>query len=290
MEVRQPRNIANLRTTAICLIRKFTCLSALVIAGASVSGAQDGSLLHRGGLGYNGSTSPALNQPGMRNAMRPASQLQSRQPGEGTAAGGAPAAQPLPFVAGSQNQSMTLLDSSFIYEPPAPLRTYQKNAIVTIRVDEISRVQADGSSESRRNTLYDTLLKDWIKFEGLDTIKPAAQADGDPRVQGSVNQLYRANATMQSREAITFNIAARVVDIRPNGDLVLEARKTIVVNENVFETSLSGICRPSDIAADNVVLSRDLLDLQIHKQERGRLRDGYKRGWFTKWFETLLPF
>jgi flagellar L-ring protein FlgH len=290
MEVRQPLNMANSRRTAICLIRKLACLSALVVAGASVSDAQDGSLLHRGGIAYNGSTAPAVNQPAMRSAMRPASQLQSPQPGAGAMPGGAPAAQPLPFVASSQNQGMTLLDSSFIYEPPAPLRTYQKNAIVTIRVDEISRIQADGSSESRRNTLYDALLKDWLKFDGLDSIKPAAQVDGDPRVQGSVNQLYRANATMQSREAITFNIAARVVDIRPSGELVLEARKTIVVNDNVFETSLSGICRPSDIAADNIVLSRDLLDLQIHKQERGRLRDGYKRGWFTKWFETLLPF
>ena len=251
-------------------------LSLLVVVGLAANvplgHAQDGSLFHRGGGAVAAETRHAV--------RRPASQLADPS---------RPAPQPMPNMAPPQQQGLNLAGASWIYDPPPPIRVYKKNDIVTIRVDEISRVQAEGNSESRRNTLYDALLKDWLKFDGV-AVKPAEQNDGDPRVQGSVNQLYRADASLETRESITFNIASRIVDIRPNGDLVLEASKTIVVNENVFETSLSGICRPIDIAADNVVLSRDLLDLQIQKQERGRLRDGYKRGWVTRWFETLLPF
>lgn len=183
-----------------------------------------------------------------------------------------------------------LQDASWYFQPPTPSRVYRKNDIVTIRVDEISRMTAEGNSEARRNTLYDAVINDWLKIESLDTIKPARQADGDPRVQSTTNQLYRADASLESRQSMTFNIAARIVDVRPNGDLVLEARKTIVFNENVWETSLSGICRPIDIAADNVVLSRDLLDLQIQSKERGRLRDGYKRGWFSRFVDMVSPF
>lgn len=250
-------------------------ISCVLAYSQSIS-AQDGSLFRNGG------NAPVVNPD--HTMLRPVSQITAP-------ANNAP--QPIPYAAAApspgQQQGVTLAGASWIYEAPPQIRVYKKNDIVTIRVDEISRVQAEGNSESRRNTLYDALLKDWLKFDGLD-LKPAEQADGDPRVQGSVNQLYRADASLETRESITFNIAARIVDIRPNGDLVLEASKTIVVNENVFETSLSGVCRPTDIAVDNVVLSRDLLDLQIHKQERGRLRDGYKRGWVTRWFETLLPF
>lgn len=187
-------------------------------------------------------------------------------------------------------QGIPLSGASWTYMPPAEVRTYRKNDIVTIRVDELSRMQAEGNAENRRNTLYDALLKDWIELDGFDTVRPAPQANGDPRVQGSLNQLYRADASIESRESLSFNIAARIVDVRPNGDLVLEARKTIKVNENVWETALSGTCRPTDIGPDNVVLSRDLLDPYIDKQDRGRLRDGYRRGWFTRWFETLAPF
>lgn len=245
---------------------------ACLAVNAPLAEAQDGSLFRRGAGIMTTDTGHTM--------RRPASQLADPS---------SPIPQPMPNMADVQQQGMTLAGASWIYESPPPIRVYKKYDIVTIRVDEISRVQAEGNSESRRNTLYDALLKDWLKFDGLD-LKPAVQKDGDPRVQGSVNQLYRADSSLETRESITFNIASRIVDIRPNGDLVLEASKTIVVNENVFETSLSGICRPIDIAADNVVLSRDLLDLQIQKQERGRLRDGYKRGWVTRWFETLLPF
>jgi len=53
---------------------------------------------------------------------------------------------------------------------------------------------------------------------------------------------------------------------------------------------LTGICRAQDIAPDNVVLSRDLLDLHIRKNEKGQLRDSYKRGWLTRWIGELNPF
>ena len=89
---------------------------------------------------------------------------------------------------------------------------------------------------------------------------------------------------------MSFNIAARVVDVRPNGELVLEARKTILYNENVWETTLSGICRAEDVSADNTVLSRDMVDLQISSRERGRMRDGYKRGWFARFIDRIAPF
>ncbi|XZE55710.1 flagellar basal body L-ring protein FlgH [Planctomycetaceae bacterium SH139] len=196
----------------------------------------------------------------------------------------------LPAAVQNYPPGVMLQDASWYFQPPTPSRVYRKNDIVTIRVDEISRMTAEGNSEARRNTLYDAVINDWLKIESLDTIKPARQADGDPRVQSTTNQLYRADASLESRQSMTFNIAARIVDVRPNGDLVLEARKTIVFNENVWETSLSGICRPIDIAADNVVLSRDLLDLQIQSKERGRLRDGYKRGWFSRFVDMVSPF
>jgi flagellar L-ring protein precursor FlgH len=257
----------------------FASISMFLIVGSHAT-AQDGSLFHRNPTTYQLG-------PSSGDASRGVPIPTSANRAGGPTARGGMVPQPMP---NNVQPGLTMAQASWIYQPPSAMRTYQRNDKVTIRVDEISRVRAEGNSESRRNSLYDALLKDWLQFDGWDSIKPAQQEDGDPRVQGSINQLYRADASLESRESITFNIAARIVDVRPNGDLVLEASKDIVVNENIFETSLSGICRPADIAADNVVLSRDIVNLRIHKRERGRLRDGYKRGWFTRWFETLAPF
>lgn len=185
--------------------------------------------------------------------------------------------------------SIQLNDASWTYQAPLPLRTFRINDVVTIRVDEITRMMAEGSAENRKRTLYEAILTDWIRLQDF-RLRPDPQANGDPSVATESNSNYRAESTVESRESMTFNIAATVVDIRPNGNLLLEAKKTIRVNDNLWETSLSGLCRAQDIGPDNVVLSKDVIELEIHKADRGHLRDGYKRGWFQRWFDRLQPF
>ncbi len=179
--------------------------------------------------------------------------------------------------------------ASWTYQPAPPVRVFQKNDIVTIRVDEITRVLADGAANQRKQTLYETILTDWIRLTDF-RLRPDPQANGDPAVAAESTTNYRAQSTIQSRESLTFNIAATVVDIRANGSLVLEARKSVRVNDNLWETSLTGICRAQDIAPDNVVLSKDLIDLEIRKEDQGHLRDGYKRGWLGRWIDRVKPF
>ena len=188
-----------------------------------------------------------------------------------------------------QPQANVLRNVSWTYEPAPPTRVFRKNDIVTIRVDEITRVAAEGSAENRKRTLYEAILTDWISLSGFN-LRPDAQSNGDPSVGTESNSNYRAESTVESRESMAFNIAATIVDIRPNGNMVLEARKKHRVNDNLWETSLSGTCRAEDIGPDNVILSKDLVDLEIRKDDRGHLRDGYKRGWFQRWFDRAQPF
>lgn len=183
-----------------------------------------------------------------------------------------------------------LLAASWTAQPQIPARNLKIHDIVSIRVDETATTNAQGNAQSRKTTLYDARLNDWIELVGWDTIKPAKQADGDPRVQGQQNEVYRGSSTLQTREQMTLNIAAEIADIRPNGTLVLSARKTIEDNDNSWLVSLAGICRPQDVGPDNVILSRNIFDLAVKKQELGHVRDGYSRGWFTRWLARFKPF
>lgn len=175
------------------------------------------------------------------------------------------------------------------YQAPLPAKILRIHDVVQIRVDEAARMIAEGTAQQRKNGIYDAELSDWVEFDGL-SIKKAPQESGDPRVKGTTNQTYRANSNVQTRESLIFNIAAEIAGIRPNGRIVLEAHKTMSINDNRWQLSLSGECQDTAIGPDNLVLSRDIINLKIDKRETGQARDGYRRGWFTSALSVLNPF
>ena len=89
---------------------------------------------------------------------------------------------------------------------------------------------------------------------------------------------------------MTFRIAAAVVDIRPNGNLVIEARREIRINEEVWMQSLTGVVRRQSIGPDRTVRSDEVAELRIEKREKGFVNDAYTRGWLTRWYDKWKPF
>ncbi len=194
------------------------------------------------------------------------------------------------FPSAMDNAGQLGLQTSWSYVQPAPARSLKLHDIVSIRIEETSTSLATGNATSRKTTSYDASIKEWLRLVGLDTIKPAPQADGDPRVQTSQTEVYRGDSTIRTSEAFTRNIAAEIVDIKPNGLIVLDATKVIEENDNSWRYSLTGTCRSQDIDPNNVVLSRNLIQSHIKKQDLGHVRDGYSRGWLTKLLARIKPF
>jgi flagellar L-ring protein precursor FlgH len=197
-------------------------------------------------------------------------------------------APPAPQQAGR----LTLENSSFMHRklpPEAEQRELQINDIVTVLVDYRSSMISEGDAEARRTASLNAVLADWLRFDGKD-IFPATQERGDPRINGSLSSQFRAESEMELRDALTFRIAAAVVDIRPNGNLVIEARREIQINEEVWLQSLTGVVRRQSIGPDRTVRSDEVAELRIKKQERGFINDSYSRGWFTRWYDKWKPF
>jgi flagellar L-ring protein precursor FlgH len=180
---------------------------------------------------------------------------------------------------------------SFLYNPPPPPpREIRKQDLITIRVNELERIQSEGEIQRRKNSSIDLRLRDWLRLIGIDTIKPAEFADGEPRIRASDDRIFRTQGELETSKRLDFNITAKVADIRPNGTLVLEAHRQFQIDNEVWEYSLTGICRAEDVGPDNVVLSRNISDLHVLKRERGHIRDSYKRGAITRLLDRFSPF
>lgn len=267
-----------------CLLALAFTLSICNALDSRNATAQNGSLLHAPLTGTVTETKPRS----IALLPNPQQKLQV-VPNQTVPFGQVPHAHDGRMPSSGRRPTVVLSDASWTYQPAPPTRVFRKNDVVTIRVDEITRMAAEGLTQIRKRTLYEAALTDWIRLTKFQ-IQPDPLPNGDPTVAAETNGNFRANSTIESRESMAFNIAAKVVDIRPNGNMLLEARKKIRVNDNLWETSLTGLCRAEDIAPDNVVLSKDLLDLEIKKEDQGHLRDGYKRGWFQRWYDSVRPF
>jgi len=174
--------------------------------------------------------------------------------------------------------------------PTPPPKEVRVNDIITIRVDTGARLSESAQLQRRRTAQYDARLNDWIILEGLRAIKPAPQSEGDQRIQGNLQQLNRVTGQLDTAESLKFEIGATVSAVLPNGNVVLEAHRVIQSNNEQWMHSLSGVCRREDIGPNNVVLSKDIANLRVKKEELGQIRDSYKRGWLTRWWDQFGPF
>jgi flagellar L-ring protein FlgH len=192
-------------------------------------------------------------------------------------------------IPATQGKAMTLQNTSWLYQKIEPPKEIKLHDIVTVVVDEKNQLISEGQIQRRRTAQYDAQLKNWIQLDGLNA-EASNPADGLPRATGNLNVQNQAQMELETRGALLFRIAATVVDIRPNGTMVIEARRTVHNNEERWEESLTGIIRREDILPNNTILSEDIAEMSIFKRELGHVRDGYKRGWFSLWFDRFGPF
>jgi flagellar L-ring protein precursor FlgH len=188
-----------------------------------------------------------------------------------------------------QRRALTLADNSWCFQELQPPKQIGLHDRVTVIVKETSQFAAEGEVDRRKRANIDARLQDWIFFRNAD-LKPAPQSDGDPRIRGSLNSQLRSEMEMDTSELMQFRITTRVVDIRPNGALVLEGHREIKNNNEVWEQKLTGIVSRDDVLPNGTVLSEKVMDLKIEKKEHGHVRDGYKRGWLTRWIDAFKPF
>ncbi|HOM18838.1 MAG TPA: flagellar basal body L-ring protein FlgH [Thermoguttaceae bacterium] len=227
-------------------------------------------------------TSKALGQGGGLSAP-PAPQQVPRSPFEG----------PSGSLFGPPGYRTPLMRDAvdFGHVPTPQPRTLKLNDIVIVNVDEKSHVLSEGEMDRRKNASLKAELKDWIIFSPRSFgIRPDPQSAGEPKIDSQWDNKYRAQADFEARDAMKFTIAARVVDIRPNGSLVIEGRRIIQHNEDSWEYFLLGVIRPEDIKPNNTVESEKIAELRLWKRESGHVRDGYRRGWLMEWLDRFQPF
>jgi flagellar L-ring protein precursor FlgH len=189
----------------------------------------------------------------------------------------------------SSRRPLTMATASWTYQAPPEQKQWKLNDFVTVLVEEKMKMIREGIIDQYKKIEEATTLKDWISVDGLGVI-PDPQTSGDPKIGTAVDNKYRAQANLQNRDNLETTIQCTVVDIRPNGTLVIEGHAKVAVDEEEWELSLSGIVRPEDIMPNNTVKSEKIAEKQILRRSAGHGRDGIRRGWLQKLLDKFQIF
>jgi flagellar L-ring protein precursor FlgH len=94
----------------------------------------------------------------------------------------------------------------------------------------------------------------------------------------------------QSANTFSGSITATVVDVLPNGHLIVKGEKQIGVNQNVDVLRFSGTIDPRVVQPGSIVNSTQVANARIESKGRGAQAEAQTVGWLMRFFFSFLPF
>jgi flagellar L-ring protein precursor FlgH len=157
-------------------------------------------------------------------------------------------------------------------------RARSVNDLVTVRV--IETINGVGSADSSLDKNSKAKAGVAQAF-GAESFYPS-WLDASNLVGAASDTQFKGGGTTARSSELTATMTARVVEVLPNGDLVLEGAREIDINGDRQIVVLTGVVRQADVGRNNVVLSPAVGQLRIRYFGRGLIKDNLKPGWLVR--------
>lgn len=164
------------------------------------------------------------------------------------------------------------------------VRAAQVDDLVTIVVNESASAVATGGTQTARASAASS------KITSLLAPKSPGGALAN-LLNASSSQSLNGSGTTSRTSTISATLSARVTHVLPNGYLVLEGTKDVLVNSEHQLVTVRGVIRPADLTAGNIITSNQIAQMEIHIDGKGVVNDAIHRP-FILWRLLLgiLPF
>jgi len=267
------------------LVVSIACYAAvLVLFSSPVYGQQSGQ---RAGASKAEATDPGVRED-PRDRMSPMTPDWARAMRESggslmRASSGASAEEAGPMPRSEYERA------SLFAVPPPPPRVIRPHDLVTIIVREQSDYSSKGSIDLKKEAKMNAIINEFVRLaSGPDLV--ATIGSIKPKIDMSGSREFKGEGSTDRTDSMSARVTAEVIDVRPNGTLVLAARKRILTDEEEQIFLMSGVARATDISLDNTILSTQLGDFDLQKKTKGPVRNATKRGWLPRFLDALNPF
>jgi flagellar L-ring protein precursor FlgH len=191
-------------------------------------------------------------------------------------------------------QLTTLTAESLWKEDAAPIsmfadkKAHRVGDIVTVVIAENNGTSRNNNTTTSRTSGIDSSVSSFLypaSVSGLLT-----KGGQLPAMSISGKNTFNGGGQIANQETISAQIAVKVIDVLPNGNLVVEGRRQTAFSGEKQEAVLRGTVRADDVTSTNTVYSFNIADASIQYISHGALSDSQNKGWFTKVWDKVSPF
>jgi flagellar L-ring protein precursor FlgH len=173
-------------------------------------------------------------------------------------------------------------------------RAYSVGDLITIDVAESSSLAASQNSVRNRQLEVQNAVTQFLyansKFGTHNGELPGTQIETQSSNQGG--------GSIANTQDLKGRVSVMVIDVLPNGVLVLEGARMVTFSGESYYAVLKGMVRQEDIGFGfkdglryrNIVSSQYIADAQIEFVSKGSLNDAQKESWYQKLSSAINPF
>jgi flagellar L-ring protein FlgH len=166
----------------------------------------------------------------------------------------------------------------------ADVRARRVDDVVTIVVNEQANAVSTGTTKTQRQSSATSAITSAAgQLNAAGALANLLNTSGNQQLDGE--------GTTSRQTTLTTTLTARVTDVLPNGYLVVEGSKTVLVNSENQVVTLRGVVRPADLSTGNLVLSNNVAQMEIKINGKGVVNDAIRRpNLLYRILLGLLPF
>jgi flagellar L-ring protein FlgH len=160
--------------------------------------------------------------------------------------------------------------------------------IVTVKITEVSQASEKATTDTGRSSEMHAEIPNLLGFE----VNHATGLFRNPAnlVNAANDNTFSGSGSTTRAGSLSATITARIVEVLPNGNLAIEGKREIYVNNEKKEILLQGVIRPRDIAYDNSILSTQIADAKVIYTGIGVVAENQRPGWLMRFFNIVWPF
>lgn len=232
-----------------------------------------------------------------RSTPRPTAPAPEQNSQPAAPASAPPAAQPpqpanAPPQTGAHSAPRSLESISLFAVTPPPPRQWAKHDLVEIIINESSTQKLEQTLDTKKKYNLNAELK---RFPSLRHLLEAQLRQGDSTglpvgVDAGAGSNFKGEGEFERKDRLTMRIAATVIEVKPNGTLLLEARRHTQTDEETKSLVLSGLCRAEDITKSNTIQSTQLANFVMKIDHEGQVKKAGEKGLIPRVLDAIFNF